>query len=198
MLRKNNVLTTMRNFLCVGLVLFLFAGCKSKIPAEIIQPEKMQVILYDVHLADGYVSSLGASQDSVRKIAASYYKGIYNKFAIDSVLYTKSMTFYYDHPEILTGMYDEVNKALKKSKDSLDKLEAKRLTSMTAAQKKAKKLADDKREADNTKKLKDSLDKAARISAKQQLSPAKTRKDSLTRVRRLKKQFKALPVEKVN
>jgi len=189
----------MRNFLCVGLVLILLSGCKSKIPADIIQPEKMQVILYDIHIVDGYVSTLGADQDSAKRIAAAYYKGVYTKFAIDSVLYTKSMAFYYDHPEILTGMYDQVNATLKKSKDSLDKIETKRLAKMTAAQKKAIKSADDKRKADSTKKSKDSLDKAIRANALQpKINPAKLRKDSLNRVRRLQRKFKTLPVEKVN
>lgn len=188
----------MRNFLCVGLVLILFAGCKSKIPADIIQPEKMQVILYDIHIADGYVSTLSSSQDSAKKIAAAYYKGIYNKFAIDSVLYTKSMTFYYDHPEVLNGMYDQVNAALKKSKDSLDKVESKRVAKLSAAQKKAKLAAQNKLEEENTKKLKDSLTRVARESVQNTQSPAKLRKDSLAKARRVKKKFKTLPPEKVN
>ena len=188
----------MRNFLCVGMVLVLLAGCKSKIPADIIQPEKMQAILYDIHIVDGYFSAMPGNQDSVKRIAASFYRGVYNKFEIDSVLYSKSMTFYYDHPEILTGIYDKVTSVLKKSKDSLDKLEAKRLAKMSAAQKKAKKIADDKREADNTKKLKDSLDKIARENARKILNPEKSGKDSSTRARRLRRKFKALPVEKVN
>jgi len=69
---------------------------------------------------------------------------------------------------------------------------------MSAAQKKAKKIADDKREADNTKKLKDSLDKIARENARKILNPEKSGKDSSTRARRLRRKFKALPVEKVN
>jgi len=188
----------MRNFLCVGLVLILMAGCQSKIPADIIPPEKMQEILYDIHVVDGYVSTLGANQDSAKRVAAAYYKGVYSKFKIDSAGYTKSMTFYYDHPEILTGMYDQVNNSLKKSKDSLDKIEAKRIAKLSSAQKKAKKMADDKKKVEDAKKLKDSLDKIARINAERVLNPEKSGKDSLSKARRLRRKFKSLPIEKVN
>jgi hypothetical protein len=188
----------MRNYLCAGLVLIFMAGCKSKIPADIIQPEKMQGILYDIHVIDGYVSTLGTNSDSAKRIAAAYYKGVYTKFEIDSVHYAKSMTFYYDHPEILTGMYDQVNNGLKKSKDSLEKAEAERIANLSAAQKKAKKLADDKKMAASAKKLKDSLDKVNRINAERVLNQGKKGKDSLNKARRLRKNFKTLPVEKVN
>jgi len=104
--------------------LFILIGCKSKTPAEIIQPDKMSRVLYDIHIADGYISTLSAP-DSAKKVAASYYKGIYKKFGVDSVLYTKSMNYYYAHPDELSSIYRTVTASLTKTKDSLDKIEAK-------------------------------------------------------------------------
>lgn len=120
----------MRNFLCICVVLISFAACKPGIPKDIIQPDKMTDVLYNVHLVDGYITTI-PGQDSAKKVSAAYYKGIYKKFAVDSALYNKSMNYYYDHPDVLSKMYDRITEKLKKTKISVDKIEAKRVLKET-------------------------------------------------------------------
>jgi hypothetical protein len=165
--------------LCYIVWLFIIiTGCKPKTPKNVIQPDKMSRILYDIHIADGYISTLSIP-DSAKKVAASYYKGIYKKFDVDSVLYTKSMNYYYAHPDELSDIYGTVTTSLKKTKDSLDKIEAKVL----------------KLEA--LKKVKKDKDSLAKIKTKG-LKPAAVKgakKDSIIKAKLQK--AKALAAKKV-
>lgn len=159
----------MRKICCVAFLFLVLAGCKSKTPGNIIQPEKMAAILYDIHVTDGYIGSI-PNQDSAKKVSAAYYKGVYTKFGIDSVKYTKSMDYYFANPAVLDGIYEKVTRDLKKSKDSLDKINEKVIKLEAAKRAKA------------VKKTKDSLDK---IRAK--LTPLdikKAKKDSLLKVKK--------------
>ena len=90
----------------------LWFGCKPGIPADIIRPDKMEKVLYDIHVADGYISTI-PTVDSAKKVGAAYYNGIYKKFEIDSAIYSKSMDYYYDHPEKLSVIYKSIGTTIK-------------------------------------------------------------------------------------
>jgi hypothetical protein len=102
----------------------LWFGCKPGIPDDIIKPDKMEKILYDMHIVDGYLSTIYIP-DSARKVAAGYYKGIYKKFETDSVQYNKSLQWYNVNPKELDAMYKNIQKMLaaqKKGTALADKL----------------------------------------------------------------------------
>ncbi|HEY0176001.1 MAG TPA: DUF4296 domain-containing protein [Pedobacter sp.] len=174
----------MRKFCLVILVFVVMAGCKTKVPDEYIQPQKIRAVLYDIHIIDGYVSTI-SNQDSAKKVAAAYYKGFYKKFGIDSGLYARSMNYYFDHPESLGSIYKDVTARLQKSKDSIDKVQAK-ILKKEAALKKAKQdsinKADPKfmaRQLAAKKATKDSLEKVKVVALK------KAKKDSLEKVKQI-------------
>jgi hypothetical protein len=154
----------MRRFCWACLALIVVEGCKPGLPKDIVQPDKMNAVLYDIHMADGYITTI-PNQDSAKKISAAYYKGIYKKFGIDSVMYTRSMNYYYDHPDLMANMYTTITKRLEKTKDSLNKIQEKRLKKLAAEQIK-----------------KDSIDKA---DPRLKLKAEALRKDSLVRVKRI-------------
>lgn len=93
-----------------------FYACKPGIPKDIIQPDKMQQVLIDIHLVDGYISTLPGI-DTAKKVGSSYYKGVYDKFEIDSALYNNSLNYYYKHPDIMKKMYDSISVKLAVLKD---------------------------------------------------------------------------------
>ncbi len=93
----------------------LWFGCKPGIPDDIIKPDKMEKILYDMHIVDGYLSSIYVV-DSAKKVAAAYYKGIYKKFGTDSAQYNKSLLWYNTNPVELETVYKNVQKMLAKQK----------------------------------------------------------------------------------
>lgn len=93
----------------------LWFGCKPGIPDGIIKPDKMEKILYDMHMVDGYISTIYVV-DSAKKVAAAYYKGIYKKFGTDSAQYNKSLLWYNTNPAALEAMYKNIQKSLTKQK----------------------------------------------------------------------------------
>lgn len=185
----------MRKICWVALVFIVMAGCKSKVPAEIIQPLKIRAVLYDMHLADGYITTI-PNQDSAKRTAASYYKGVYKKFGIDSAIYARSMAFYFEHPEYLNSIYKDVIENLKKSKDSLDKIQAKVLKKEAAVKKakqdsiekadpnfKAKALAAKKATQDSLEKVKKITLKKAKLDSLKAIRLKKTSEDSLKKIK---------------
>lgn len=105
----------MRNFLSIVFLFLLISGCKPGIPKQIIQPDQMAGMLGDIHIVDGYVSSIPSS-DSAKKVAAAYYKGIYKKYGVDSALYAKSMAYYNSAPPVLDEIYTKVVAELSRQK----------------------------------------------------------------------------------
>jgi len=108
----------MRRFFTVIILCALLYSCKPGIPKNIIQPAEMENVLYDIHVIDGYGASLVfPNMDSVKKIIAPLYKGIYKKHGIDSALYNRSLDYYYKNPKLMKLMYDHVTEKLTKAKD---------------------------------------------------------------------------------
>lgn len=138
----------MRNFLSIVIVFFFVSGCKPGIPKDIIQPEEMAKVLHDIHMADSYLGMV-TRPDSVKIIAASYYKGIYKKYGIDSVLYTKSMDYYYRNPKALNDIYIKVTGQLTKERDVIVKADS-LLNAKELAKMRIKALRDSTRKADST------------------------------------------------
>lgn len=114
-------------FFIIGLVLIQF-GCKPGIPDSVIQPQQMELVLFDMHIADGYIGAM-PTQDSAKRIATQYYKGIYKKFKIDSAKYQHSLTYYYKNPEVFNDMYKHVLLHLQKTRDSFAKATSKQAES---------------------------------------------------------------------
>lgn len=167
----------MKPFFYAVILVSLAAGCKPKAPGNIIVPDKIGGILYDIHVTDAYITTM-PNADSAKNVAAAYYKGIYKKFGTDSAQYSESMNYYSARPDLLSKIYETVTAKLKKSKDSLDKVNAKAL-----------KLKTEKR----AKVVKDSLSKidpkilkmeAAKKAEKTKDSLEKVKKDNLIRIRK--------------
>jgi DNA polymerase sigma len=110
----------MKRFLSIIIFFILIQGCKSGIPKDIIQPNKMEKVLFDIHVVDGYIGTM-INQDTTKIIASSYYNGIYKKHVIDSALLNKSMNYYYTHPVILNDIYTNVEKVFTAEKEKYDK-----------------------------------------------------------------------------
>lgn len=142
-------------------MILVMLGCKPPVPKDIIQPDQMGKILYDIHVVDGYVNTI-PKPDSAKMVAASYYKGVYKKFAIDSASYNKSLDFYYKHPDLMNPIYVQLQTDLKSAKAKEDKIVADSISKAT------KKLA--KKKADSLKAL---------PAAKKLLKPSGAAKDSV-------------------
>ena len=110
------------------LVLFFlyvfFSSCGEGMPEGIVPREKMVPLLTDLHLADGYVSSIYG--DSTTYKTASVYKALYKKYDTDSAGLRKTLAYYATQPDELELIYKEVEAKL----TELEKAEQKRAAKM--------------------------------------------------------------------
>jgi hypothetical protein len=156
-----------RFILTVFCFLFLLA-CKPGIPSDIIQPDDMALVLNDIHIVDGYITTV--RPDSSKIIAASLYKGIYKKFNVDSAKFYKSMDYYYSNPTVMDGIYKQVTAGLLKQKLKLITLDSlKNVRIQAKAKLKAK--ADSTKAADSVKKviLKKKTDSLNKVKSKKRI-----------------------------
>lgn len=91
-------------------------ACKAGIPKEIMPPEQIEKVLFDIHLIDGYVMGIH-NADSAKKVSAPIYQGIFKKYGIDSAAHAKNMQYYYHHPELLSKIYEKIGHRLNQERD---------------------------------------------------------------------------------
>ncbi len=91
-------------------LIILLVACKNndQIPEDIIEPEKMALILRDVHLLEAKVSQLFLKKDSAEKVYYFLEKEIFAKHQIDSAGYANSLDFYADNPALYHDIYEIV------------------------------------------------------------------------------------------
>lgn len=88
--------------------LLLFVACKPSVPDEIIEPSRMESILYDLHLADGYVVNGGKSFDDLASVRMEYREAVYRKYGISRIQFDESMKYYYRHSDRLQEIYEKL------------------------------------------------------------------------------------------
>ncbi|WP_407430758.1 DUF4296 domain-containing protein [Arcticibacter sp.] len=122
----------MKRLLLLFFIIIFLNACKSDDrPKGILGKEEMIDVLTNVHLADGYASSLYT--DSSRNKIAALYGAIYKKHNTDSIGIRKSLEYYSRNPAELKLMYETIIRNLenlekeqraieeKKQQEELDK-----------------------------------------------------------------------------
>jgi hypothetical protein len=100
------------HFLTVAL---LFIGCVSdeKAPKDTMSEEQMAAVLTDIHLAESRVNRLQLrSLDSSLMIFNKLKSDIWKKHKVDTTAYRKSYDYYMTRPEMMTRIYEKVNKKI--------------------------------------------------------------------------------------
>lgn len=83
-------------------------GCGKQVPEDIIQPDRMENILYDYHLSISMGNNLSYS-DNYQKEAYKNY--VFEKYHITEADFDSSMVWYTRHTEELAGLYKKVGNA---------------------------------------------------------------------------------------
>lgn len=107
----------MRNTVCkyiLPLFLLFLVACEVKIPDNIIQPDKLEVLLYDYHLAQAM--GVDAGGDYKRKLYADY---VFEKHGITKELFDSSMIWYSRNPKYLYDIYGSMHDRLAVEVDAL-------------------------------------------------------------------------------
>jgi hypothetical protein len=99
--------------ICLSIVLLLLAACRSSsVPENILPPEKMQKIMWDIGRADELVAYYGLRDSSY--ISMEHYNEYYQKvFRIHKTTkeeFSRSLVYYESHPPLLKRVLDSVQK----------------------------------------------------------------------------------------
>ena len=108
----------MKNLSYLIVVLFTLASCgtKNKVPTEVLQPDKMQNILWDVVRSQA-LSAEEARKDSTINEVAQTKVFVQKAFKIHNVTaeeYDKSYRWYTSHPDIMKVLLDSLSSQIEK------------------------------------------------------------------------------------
>lgn len=107
----------------------LLASCstKPKVPKEILSPEKMEAITWDLIRADGILTHTVAADSTTSELdkRAQMYQQVLQLHGITKEAYKRSLRFYESRPDLLklvfTAMSDRASKPPALTKDSTRK-----------------------------------------------------------------------------
>lgn len=89
------------------LLLLMVLACKPTVPSEYIQPDEMEDLLYDYHVADALAkSNYDGSQDFNRNL---YFLEVLKKHNVTEAVFDSSLIYYYSHADRLKAIYIHVN-----------------------------------------------------------------------------------------
>ena len=96
-------------FFTICSCLILFASCQVKTPNDIIQPDKMEALLYDYHIVQAMGSDINSDQEFHVKL---YYEYVFKKHNVTKSVFDSSLVWYTRHPSNLTHIYSSLKKRL--------------------------------------------------------------------------------------
>ena len=96
--------------------LALLSSCGKEIPDEIIQPSKMEKVLYDYHL------TLGMSENSKNTEKEARKKYVFQKHGITAADFDSSMVWYTRESQELMSIYENLNKRFKREYEHVERL----------------------------------------------------------------------------
>ena len=95
------------------IVVSLFISCigKNKVPSEIIQPDKMQKILWDVIRAQALSTEFARKDSTVNEIAETKFltQKVFEIYKITSTTFNQSYFWYTNHPDMMRMVFDSLN-----------------------------------------------------------------------------------------
>lgn len=115
----------MQKYFFASICLTLFWACSvpdaNTIPADVFPKEKMESILYDMHLAEGVIAISPTKGDSNARRALGYYDLIYQKHQVTKEEFKASYDFYIRHPVLMDSVYNNIIVRLSETESYLKK-----------------------------------------------------------------------------
>jgi hypothetical protein len=88
----------------------MVVGCKPSVPSEYIQPDELEDILYDYHVAEAMARN-GSSMDADYN-QTKYFLAVLEKHQVTEAVFDSSLVYYYTHAERLKVIYSRVQERL--------------------------------------------------------------------------------------
>lgn len=97
------------SYLLILFVIVSFIGCNPKTPSEFIDPDDMEDILYDYHLADAMAQQAPGGYD---KNVLEYRAAVLKKYGVTQEMFDTSMVYYMRHTDELHTMYEHISERM--------------------------------------------------------------------------------------
>lgn len=111
----------MRTFLLICLALFPIVACnKDKPGKDIITPETLVPVLVDLHLVYAIQSDPTFRTIALQFDSVDTHTYVFDKYDVTRVKFDSTIAWYTRHPNLFTGIYDEVVMQLTRILDSID------------------------------------------------------------------------------
>ena len=98
-----------RHLMWLALGLLLMTACKPGVPKDVIQPDDMEDILYDYHLAQGIGLRDGEGIDYNRNL---YFKAVLKKHHVTEAQFDSALVYYYTRADRFIDIYKNVQERL--------------------------------------------------------------------------------------
>lgn len=102
----------MRILPAIGLLAFILFSCSSR-KEKVLPPAKMQAVLWDLMRTDKFLSDYVLNKDSSKKVdseSVKLYQQVFAMHQINGEEFSRSFTYYKDHPEHLKAIMDSINR----------------------------------------------------------------------------------------
>lgn len=109
--------------------MLLLTSCGKQIPDDIIQPDRMEHVLYDYHLASG----MTVAKNTVQKEAYRQY--VFQKHGINEAEFDSSMVWYTRNSKMLAEIYTNLSKRFQAEEEHVALLIAQKDTKQLTTQK---------------------------------------------------------------
>ena len=86
----------------------MLVGCKPSVPSEYIQPDEMEDILYDYHLA----TAMGTQQNKDDITQRAYQLAVLKKYDVSQKRFDSSLQYYMQHADRLHDIYEHLAERL--------------------------------------------------------------------------------------
>ena len=98
-------------FLLIVLGFFISCSGKNKVPPEIIQPNKMKKLLWDVIQAQALATETARKDSTVNEVAENKIltQKIFDIYKIRSKDFDQSYSWYTSHPDVMRIIVDSLN-----------------------------------------------------------------------------------------
>ena len=86
--------------------IMMVVGCKPKVPSELVQPDDLEDILYEYHLAEAMARNDNALEADYNQ--TKYFLAVLEKHHVTEAVFDSSLVYYYTHAERLKDIYSRV------------------------------------------------------------------------------------------
>ena len=90
-------------------VLVLLSACTPQVPSKYLQPNEMEDLMYDYYLSQGISNSRAGSSDYNRRYNL---QTVLKKYGLTNAEFDSTLVYYYNHMELMDGIYSNIQKRL--------------------------------------------------------------------------------------